>query len=266
LLNIPNLTHEACPVGSDETANPVVREWGTKPDIAAPKDHVELAMQHGLVNWDDGTRVAGSGFVVYRGKVPASNARSSISCWIPKPPTATRKSTCRISSNASAWKAPASCPKFEDDMYGTDADENGINSLFLAPTAEVPVTNLYRDTLLSETDLPVKMVAYTPCFRREAGSAGRDNKGIIRMHQFDKVELVQIVHPDHGFEVLEHLTAHAESILQKLGLHYRTIELCTGDIGFSSPRPTTSKSGHPATASIWKYRAAPASPTTRPAA
>ena len=121
-------------------------------------------------------------------------------------------------------------------MYGTDADENGVNSLFLAPTAEVPVTNLYRDTLLSEGDLPLKMVAYTPCFRREAGSAGRDNKGIIRTHQFDKVELVQIVHPDEGFEVLEQLTGHAESILQKLGLHYRTIELCTGDIGFSSAK------------------------------
>ncbi len=98
-------------------------------------------------------------------------------------------------------------PKFEDDMYGTDAGEDGVNNLFLAPTAEVPVTNLYRDTLLAEADLPVKMVAYTPCFRREAGSAGRDNKGIIRMHQFDKVELVQIVHPDTGFEVLEQLTA-----------------------------------------------------------
>ena len=127
-------------------------------------------------------------------------------------------------------------PKFEDDMYGTDRGEDGQNNLFLAPTAEVPVTNLYRDTLLAESQLPVKMVAYTPCFRREAGSAGRDNKGIIRMHQFDKVELVQIVHPDHSFEMLEQLTGHAESILQKLGLHYRTIELCTGDIGFSSAK------------------------------
>jgi seryl-tRNA synthetase len=127
-------------------------------------------------------------------------------------------------------------PKFEDDMYGTDAGDDGINNLFLAPTAEVPVTNLYRDTILAESELPVKMVAYTPCFRREAGSAGRDNKGIIRMHQFDKVELVQVVHPDQGFEVLEQLTGHAESILQKLGLHYRTIELCTGDLGFSSAK------------------------------
>ncbi len=236
LLNIPNLTHDACPVGSDETANPVVREWGTKPDIAAPKDHVELALQHGLVNWDDGTRVAGSGFVVYRGK-GARLERALINFLLD-----TQSSNGYEEVNVphlvkrECMEGTGQLPKFEDDMYGTDADENGINSLFLAPTAEVPVTNLYRDTILAESDLPVKMVAYTPCFRREAGSAGRDNKGIIRMHQFDKVELVQIVHPDTGFEVLEQLTSHAESILQKLGLHYRTIELCTGDIGFSSAK------------------------------
>ena len=128
-------------------------------------------------------------------------------------------------------------PKFEDDMYGTEpAESDGCNTLFLAPTAEVPVTNLYRDTIVAEADLPIKLVAYTPCFRREAGSAGRDNKGIIRMHQFDKVELVQVVDPDTGFEVLEKLTGHAESILQKLGLHYRVIELCTGDIGQSAAK------------------------------
>ena len=122
-------------------------------------------------------------------------------------------------------------PKFEDDMYGTDNGE-----LFLAPTAEVPVTNLYRETILSEDQMPIKMTAHTACFRREAGSAGRDNKGIIRMHQFDKVELVQIVHPDRSFALLEELTSHAEAILQKLGLHYRLIELCTGDLGFGSTK------------------------------
>jgi seryl-tRNA synthetase len=116
-------------------------------------------------------------------------------------------------------------------MYACDLDK-----LYLIPTAEVPVTNIYRDEIVSIKDLPIKMTAYTPCFRREAGSAGRDNKGIIRMHQFDKVELVQIVHPDEGFACLEKLTAHAESALQKLGLHYRTIELCSGDIGFSSAK------------------------------
>jgi len=236
LLNIPNLTHEACPVGSDEAANPVVREWGTKPALVDPKDHVDLALQHGLISWDDGIRTAGSGFVVYRGK--GARLERALINFLLDTQTANGYEEVNVPHlvKRECMEGTGQLPKFEDDMYGTDADVNGINSLFLAPTAEVPVTNLYRDTLLGEADLPVKMVAYTPCFRREAGSAGRDNKGIIRMHQFDKVELVQIVHPDKGFEMLEELTAHAESILQKLGLHYRTIELCTGDIGFSSAK------------------------------
>lgn len=236
LLNIPNLTHEACPVGSDEAANPVVREWGKKPALVDPKDHVDLALQHGLISWDDGIRTAGSGFVVYRGK--GARLERALINFLLDTQTANGYEEVNVPHlvKRECMEGTGQLPKFEDDMYGTDADENGVNSLFLAPTAEVPVTNLYRDTLLGEADLPVKMVAYTPCFRREAGSAGRDNKGIIRMHQFDKVELVQIVHPDQGFEMLEELTAHAESILQKLGLHYRTIELCTGDIGFSSAK------------------------------
>ena len=236
LLSIPNLTHDACPIGSDETANPVVREWGIKPELTDPKDHVELALKHGLINWDDGIRTAGSGFVVYRGK--GAKLERALINFLLDTQTANGYEEVNVPHlvKRECMEGTGQLPKFEDDMYGTDADDAGINSLFLAPTAEVPVTNLYRDTILAEADLPIKMVAYTPCFRREAGSAGRDNKGIIRMHQFDKVELVQIVHPDHGYEVLEGLTAHAESILQKLGLHYRTIELCTGDIGFSSAK------------------------------
>lgn len=236
LLNIPNLTHDACPVGLDETANPLVREWGTPPDIAAPKDHVELALAHGLISWDDGIRTSGSGFVVYRGK-GARLERALLNFLLDlQSDNGYEEVNVPHLVKRECMEGTGQLPKFEDDMYGTDADELGVNNLFLAPTAEVPVTNLYRDTLLAEADLPIKMVAYTPCFRREAGSAGRDNKGIIRMHQFDKVELVQIVHPDHGFDELERLTAHAESVLQKLGLHYRTIELCTGDIGFSSAK------------------------------
>ena len=236
LLNLPNLTHDACPVGADEAANPVVREWGSQPAITDPKDHVDLALQHGLVNWDDGIRVAGSGFVVYRGK-GARLERALINFLLDtQSDNGYEEVNVPHLVKRECMEGTGQLPKFEDDMYGTDAGEDGVNNLFLAPTAEVPVTNLYRDTLLAEADLPVKMVAYTPCFRREAGSAGRDNKGIIRMHQFDKVELVQIVHPDQGFEVLEQLTAHAESVLQKLGLHYRVIELCTGDIGFSSAK------------------------------
>ena len=236
LLNIPNLTHDACPPGSDETANPVVREWGGKPAIAEPKDHVELALQHGLINWDDGARVAGSGFVVYRGK--GARLERALINFLLDTQAANGYEEVNVPHlvKRECMEGTGQLPKFEEDMYGTEPADDGINSLFLAPTAEVPVTNLYRDTLLPESALPVKMAAYTPCFRREAGSAGRDNKGIIRMHQFDKVELVQIVHPDHGFEVLEELTAHAESILRKLGLHYRVIELCTGDIGFSSAK------------------------------
>ena len=236
LLNIPNLTHEACPLGNDETANPVVREWGHKPALLDPQDHVALALKHGLISWDDGIRTAGSGFVVYRGK-GAKLERALINFLLD---TQTENGYEEVNVphlvKRECMEGTGQLPKFEDDMYGTDANENGISHLFLAPTAEVPVTNLYRDTLLTEADLPIQMVAYTPCFRREAGSAGRDNKGIIRTHQFDKVELVQIVNPDLGFEVLEQLTAHAESVLQKLGLHYRTIELCTGDIGFSSAK------------------------------
>jgi len=236
LLNIPNLTHDACPVGEDETANPIIREWGTKPALDAPKDHVDLALAHKLINWEDGTRVTGSGFVVYRGK-GAKLERALINFLLDtQADNGYEEVNVPHLVKRECMEGTGQLPKFESDMYGTDAGEDGINNLFLAPTAEVPVTNLYRDTILAENELPVKMVGYTPCFRREAGSAGRDNKGIIRIHQFDKVELVQVVHPDKGFEVLEELTGHAESILQKLGLHYRVIELCTGDIGFSSAK------------------------------
>ncbi|QTN33108.1 serine--tRNA ligase [Akkermansiaceae bacterium] len=237
LLNIPNLPHEACPVGDSEEANPVVREWGGKPSISDPKDHVELATRHGLISWDDAIRISGSGFAVYRGK-GARLERALINFLLD-----TQSDNGYEEVNVphlvlrECMEGTGQLPKFEDDMYGTEpAESDGRNTLFLAPTAEVPVTNLYRDTIVPEADLPIKLVAYTPCFRREAGSAGRDNKGIIRMHQFDKVELVQVVDPETGFEVLEQLTADAESILQKLGLHYRVIELCTGDIGQSSAK------------------------------
>jgi seryl-tRNA synthetase len=236
LLHLPNMPHENCPFGADESANPVVREWGAKPEIVEPKDHVELALQHKLVDWDDATRIAGSGFAVYRGK--GARLERALINFLLDNQTANGYEEVNVPHlvKRECMEGTGQLPKFEDDMYGTDAGEDGRNNLFLAPTAEVPVTNLYRDTLLNESQLPIRMVAYTPCFRREAGSAGRDNKGIIRMHQFDKVELVQIVHPDEGFASLEKLTAHAESALQKLGLHYRTIELCTGDIGFSSAK------------------------------
>lgn len=237
LLNLPNLPHDACPVGSDESANPVVRTWGEAPAIANPQDHVALATAHRLIDWDDAIRVAGSGFAVYRGR--GARLERALINFLLDTQSAQGYEEVNVPHvvKRECMEGTGQLPKFEADMYGTEPSEtDGRNTLFLAPTAEVPVTNLYRDTLLAEADLPVRMVAYTPCFRREAGSAGRDNKGIIRMHQFDKVELVQIVHPDRGFEVLEELTGHAEAILRKLGLHYRVIELCTGDVGQSSAK------------------------------
>ncbi|MCU0780951.1 MAG: serine--tRNA ligase [Akkermansiaceae bacterium] len=237
LMGIPNLPHAACPVGADETANPVVREWGAKPDLAAPQDHVALATRLGLIFWDDAIRVAGSGFAVYRGR--GARLERALINFLLDTQTAHGYEEVNVPHlvKRECMEGTGQLPKFEADMYGTEPSEtDGRNTLFLAPTAEVPVTNLYRDTIVAEADLPLKMVCYTPCFRREAGSAGRDNKGIIRMHQFDKVELVQVVHPDHGFETLEALTGHAEAILRKLGLHYRVIELCTGDLGAASAK------------------------------
>lgn len=236
LLHIPNLPHEACPHGEDETQNPVVREWGEKPSIAEPKDHVELATLHRLIDWDDAIRVSGAGFAVYRGR--GAKLERALINFLLDTQTAHGYEEVNVPHlvKRECMEGTGQLPKFEEDMYGTERGDDGQNQLFLAPTAEVPVTNLYRDTIVPESQLPIKLVAYTPCFRREAGSAGRDNKGIIRMHQFDKVELVQLVHPEHGLAALEELTAHAEAILQKLGLHYRTIELCTGDLGANSAK------------------------------
>lgn len=232
LMSIPNLPHDDCPVGTTEDDNPELRVWGEKPEIADPLDHVALAEKHGLISFDDGTKITGSGYVVYRGK-GAKLERALIQFLLD---THTEKHGYEEVNvphiiKRECMEGTGQLPKFEDDMYGLED-----NALFLAPTAEVPVTNLYRETLLKEDDLPVKLTAYTPCFRREAGSAGRDNRGIIRMHQFDKVELVQIAHPDQSNQLLEELTGHAEAVLQTLGLHYRVIELCTGDIGFSSTK------------------------------
>ncbi|MDQ8191743.1 serine--tRNA ligase [Roseibacillus persicicus] len=230
LLSIPNLPHEACPIGADEDANPVIREWGDKREVTDPKDHVELAEGLGLISFDDAVRIAGSGFAVYRGK-GAKLQRALIQYLLDLQTETNGYEEVNVPHliNRECMFGTGQLPKFEDDMYGLNEGQT-----FLAPTAEVPVTNLYRDTILAEDQLPIKMTAHTPCFRREAGSAGRDNKGIIRMHQFDKIELVQLAHPDKSMEVLEELTGHAESVLQTLGLHYRVIELCTGDVGFSA--------------------------------
>lgn len=232
LLAIPNMPHDGAPVGADETSNPVLRMWGEPPQIADPRDHVQLGAALGLLDFEAAARISGSGFIVYRG-LGARLERALVNFLldIQTLRNGYQEVGVPFMVRRECMVGTGQLPKFEEDMYGLES-----NSMFNVPTAEVPVTNLYREQTLRESDLPIKMTAYTPCFRREAGSSGRENKGMIRVHQFDKVELVTICRPEDGFRILEELTGHAESILQELGLHYRVIELCTGDVGFSSAK------------------------------
>ncbi len=233
LLQLPNLPHDKNPIGMDASANPVVKVWGEKPPLSFPPlDHVALGAKHGLFDPERATKISGSGFVCFTG-AGARLERALINFCLDlhtrhhgylevSPPFLIRRD---------AMVGTGQLPKFEDDMYGM---ENG--EMFLAPTAEVPVTNLHREEILTLSELPKSFAAYTPCFRREAGSAGRETRGIIRVHQFDKVELVKLATPETSWDELEKLTGNAEKVLQLLGLHYRIIELCTGDMGFGSAK------------------------------
>lgn len=235
LLQIPNLPHAECPVGADEDANPVIREHGEKAAFAEgfePQDHMEIGERLGLFSFDLGAKIGSSGFVCFTGH-GAKLQRALIQFLLDLHTTqhGYEEVNPSIIVNRDCMFGTGQLPKFEHDMYGLED-----NAFFLAPTAEVPVTNLYRETIRDAAELPIKVTAATHCFRREAGAAGRDSRGMIRMHQFDKVELVNVVHPDESFAQLEKLTTEAETVLQKLGLHYRVIELCTGDIGFSAAK------------------------------
>lgn len=234
LLNLPNLPHATVPVGANADANPVVRTWGEAPVYSFPlRDHVDLATDLRLIDFERAAKISGSGFICFT-HLGARLQRALIQFLLDlhtekhgyietAPPFLVRRE---------AMVGTGQLPKFEQEMcYGVED-----NSLYLIPTAEVPVTNLYREEILPETDLPKRFVAYTPCFRREAGAAGKETRGLIRVHQFDKVELVKITTPETSYQELELLTADAEKVLQLLGLHYRTIELCTGDIGFSAAK------------------------------
>ncbi|MEY2541922.1 MAG: seryl-tRNA synthetase [Verrucomicrobiota bacterium] len=233
LLQIPNLPHESVPIGKDATANRVVRSWGEKPKLSGTVlDHVALGTRLKLLDLERAAKLSGSGFICFTG-AGARLERALIQFMLDlhtrehgyleiSPPFLVRRD-CMIGTTQ--------LPKFEEDMYKIEGEE-----LFLAPTAEVPVTNLHREEILAIVDLPKKFTAYTPCFRREAGSAGRETRGIIRVHQFDKVELVKITMPEKSYDEHEKLTADAERILQLLGLHYRVVELCTGDLGFGSAK------------------------------
>ena len=242
LLNVPNLPHESVPVGKDEHANLVVRSWGTpKAMDFTIKDHVDVGVPLGL-DFDMGVKLSGARFTVMKG--PMARLHRAIAQFMLDVQTQEHGYTeCYTPYivNAETLRGTGQLPKFEEDLFaakkgGQDAQAADNAALYLIPTSEVTLTNFVRDTVLAENQLPMKLTAHTACFRSEAGSYGRDTRGLIRQHQFDKVEMVQIVHPDHSYAALEEMTGHAEAILQKLGLPYRVMSLCTGDMGFGAAK------------------------------
>jgi seryl-tRNA synthetase len=243
LLAVPNLPHESVPVGAGEEGNVEVRRWGAPRAFDFElRDHVDIGEKLGL-DFDAGVKLAGSRFSFMRGPI-ASLHRALAQFMLDVQTREHGYTECYTPYivNSETLRGTGQLPKFEGDLFavkkgGQESEPVPDNqALYLIPTSEVTLTNTVRDTVLFEVDLPIRLTAHTPCFRSEAGSAGRDTRGMIRQHQFDKVEMVQIVHPDKSYEALEAMTTHAEAILQKLGLPYRVMSLCTGDMGFGASK------------------------------
>lgn len=256
LLALPNLPHASVPVGADEHANVELRRWSPEAGLGGapkhldfePKDHVDLAQPFGL-DFETAVKLTGSRFVVMKGRV-ARLHRALAQFMLDLQTQEHGYTECYTPYivNAESLRGTGQLPKFEADLFavkkgGQDGQSKGESdqsdhdaALYLIPTSEVTLTNMVRDEVVAEADLPIKLTAHTPCFRSEAGSAGRDTRGLIRQHQFDKVEMVQIVHPEHSDQALEEMTQHAEAVLQQLGLPYRVLVLCTGDMGFGATR------------------------------
>ena len=233
LYEIPNLPHNSVPTGSDSEDNTVIREWGEKPKANFKfKDHLELGEKLDLFDFKKGAAIAGSGFPLYMGK-GAKLERSLINYMLDFHVT---NYNCQeifppFVARMEAMRNTAQIPKLQDDMYFIDLDE-----LYLIPTAEVPVTNIHQNEIIDEKMLPINYVAYSACFRREAGSYGKDTRGFTRLHQFNKVEIVKFVRPENSYDELESLTLQAEAVLQSLGLHYRVLSLCLGDLSFAAAK------------------------------
>ena len=233
LDQVPNLPHGSVPIGNDASGNTIVREFGDVPDFDfKPRDHTALGESLGLFDMIRGSKISGSGFPLYMDK-GAILERKLINAMLEHhnkeynyteifPPVMMLEESMRTTGQL---------PKFEDDMYHTESDH-----LYLAPTAEVPVTNIHRNEILNESDLPINYVAYSPCFRRESGSYGKETRGLLRVHQFNKVELVKFTKPESSYDELESLTRQAESVLKTLELTYRVVELCTGDLSFAAAK------------------------------
>ena len=247
LLAVPNLPHESVPIGADENGNVEVRKWsvagkGPKVFDFEVRDHVDIGEKLGL-DFDIGIKLSGARFTFMRGQI-ARMHRALAQFMLDTQTQQHGYTECYTPYivNADTLRGTGQLPKFEGDLFaakkGGQESEEGAESqaLYLIPTSEVTLTNVVRDEILAESDLPMKLTAHTPCFRSEAGSAGRDTRGLIRQHQFDKVEMVQIVHPEKSYEALEEMTGHAEAILQKLCLPYRVMLLCSGDMGFGATK------------------------------
>lgn len=232
LTTLPNTPHESVPQGKDAADNDVVFQNNIKTSFDFPAlPHWELARKHDIIDWELGVKITGAGFPVYKGQ-GAALQRALITFFLDR---ATAAGYTEIMPplvvNRDSGFGTGQLPDKEGQMYHVERDE-----LYLIPTAEVPITNLYRDVILEEKDLPVRNCGYTPCFRREAGSYGKDVKGLNRLHQFDKVELVQIAHPEHSYQILEEMVAHVEGLLDALELPFRRLLLCGGDMGFTSAK------------------------------
>jgi seryl-tRNA synthetase len=234
LSSLPNIPHESVPVGKDELDNVEVRRWGTKPQFDfEPKDHVDLGTALGILDLDRAAKIAASRFAILNG-AGARMERALINFMLD---VQTREHSYAETLppfivNDKSLFGTAQLPKFAEDLFKLEDDRE----LYLVPTAEVPVTNYYREEILDASQLPMRWAAYTPCFRSEAGSYGKDTRGVIRQHQFEKVELVKYALPESSYDELESLTRDAETILQKLGLHYRVVVLSTADLGFGSAK------------------------------
>jgi seryl-tRNA synthetase len=243
LLAVPNLPHESVPVGADESGNVEVRRWGTPREFGfAVKDHVDIGEPLGL-DFGTGVKLAGARFTVMKGKIARLHrALAQFMLDVQTQEHGYTECYTPYIANEATLRGTGQLPKFEGDLFAVSkGGQEGLadaeqQALYLIPTSEVTLTNFVRDEILSEAQLPLQLTAHTPCFRSEAGSAGRDTRGMIRQHQFDKVEMVQIAHPEKSYEALEQMTGHAEAILQKLGLPYRVMLLCTGDMGFGAAK------------------------------
>jgi seryl-tRNA synthetase len=242
LLSVPNLPHESVPVGEDETANQEVRRWGEPPSYSfSVRDHVDIGERLGL-DFATGAKLSGSRFVVMKG--PVAQLHRALGQFMLDVQTREHGYTeCYTPYvvNADTLRGTGQLPKFEADLFaarkgGQEGETSDTSAYYLIPTSEVTLTNFVRDEIVAESRLPIRLTAHSPCFRSEAGSAGRDTRGMIRQHQFDKVEMVQITHPERSYDALEEMTRHAEAILQKLRLPYRVVLLCTGDMGFGAAK------------------------------